>query len=103
MSHFCQQTVRHTFTALSLKNLSTVRLFQNIISNSQIIVIIFLGGTRTDLALASANSEFFCNHCTQRPSVPKVLLVLTDGKSSYSSTPAKDVAQPMKVYNVNNF
>jgi len=28
--------------------------------------------------------------------VPKVLLVLTDGKSSYSSTPAKDVAQPMK-------
>jgi len=54
------------------------------------------GGTRTDLALASANSEFFCNHCTQRPSVPKVLLVLTDGKSSYSSTPVKDVAQPMK-------
>jgi len=54
------------------------------------------GGTRTDLALSAAKDQFFCDHCGKRAGVPQVLLVLTDGKSSYNAQPVKDVAQPMK-------
>lgn len=55
------------------------------------------GGTRTDLALTSARNNFFCEkECGNRKGVPKVLLVLTDGKSSYNAQPVKEAAQPMK-------
>jgi len=55
------------------------------------------GGTRTDLALDTAYSEFFCKGCTERASkVPKVLLVLTDGKSSYNAKPVVTASEPIK-------
>jgi len=57
----------------------------------------FSGGTRTDLALKAAENEFFCSTCDARNNVPQVLLVLTDGKSSYNASPVKEASQQMKV------
>lgn len=57
----------------------------------------FKGGTRTDLAIEKAEQEFFCDHCGIRKNVPKILIVLTDGRSSFSSKPLKTVTQPLKV------
>lgn len=39
------------------------------------------GGTRTDRALALAESEFYCPKCDVREHAQKVLVVVTDGKS----------------------
>ncbi|XP_057306541.1 coadhesin-like [Hydractinia symbiolongicarpus] len=54
------------------------------------------GGTRTDKALLMAEKEFFCDTCGNRVGVPKVLIVITDGKSSSSSAPMTIATQGLK-------
>jgi len=55
------------------------------------------GGTRTDLALKMAEEELFCAECGIRgDGVPKVLIVITDGKSSIGSIPMTDATRQMK-------
>ena len=58
---------------------------------------VFKGGTRTDLALKMAEEEVFCNNCGIRFDVPKVLIVITDGKSSSNSLPMLQATQGLKV------
>ncbi|XP_066916536.1 coadhesin-like [Clytia hemisphaerica] len=55
------------------------------------------GGTRTDLALKMAEEKVFCDSCgTRGPNVPKVLIVITDGKSSYSSQTMTEASKGLK-------
>ncbi|XP_057306646.1 coadhesin-like [Hydractinia symbiolongicarpus] len=54
------------------------------------------GGTRTDRALQVAEEKFFCEACGLREGVPRVLLVLTDGKSSMNSRPMPDASRKLK-------
>ena len=61
------------------------------------MTFIFLGDTRTDLALKMAYQELFCNQCGNRANVTKILLVVTDGKSSSSSGNLRNAAQPLMV------
>ena len=60
----------------------------------------FSGGTRTDLALKMAEEKVFCDSCGVRPDVPKVLIVITDGKSSYTSTSMTQASKGLKVCRV---
>ena len=58
------------------------------------------GGTRTDLALKMAEEKVFCDSCGVRPEVPKVLIVITDGKSSYSSKSMTQASKGLKVWSL---
>ena len=60
------------------------------------------GGTRTDKALEKASKEMFNDAHGQRPNVPHVLLVITDGKTSSRSKPYPEVQKPLKV-NIRKF
>ena len=60
------------------------------------------GGTRTDRALEKAGKEMFNDAHGQRPNVPHVLLVITDGKTSSRSKPYPEVQKPLKV-NIRKF
>ena len=55
------------------------------------------GGTRTDKALDKSKSEMFKDAHGQRPGVPHVLFVITDGKTSSRSKPYQEVLKPFKV------
>lgn len=57
------------------------------------------GGTRTDLALYEADKAFFCSGCA-RKGIPKVLIVITDGKSSMESDSMTDATKSMKAKGV---
>lgn len=57
------------------------------------------GGTRTDLGMGLASNEMFKVAHGERPNVPHVLLVITDGKTSRRSKKYKDVLQPFMVIN----
>lgn len=56
------------------------------------------GGTRTDIAMDKSMEEMFKVDHGQRPDVPHVLFVLTDGKTSSRSKPYEKV---LKAYKVN--
>ena len=58
------------------------------------------GGTRTDIAMDKSMEEMFKVDHGQRPDVPHVLFVLTDGKTSSRSKPYKNV---LKAYKVNMY
>lgn len=58
------------------------------------------GGTRTDIAMDKSMEEMFKVDHGQRPDVPHVLFVLTDGKTSSRSKPYKKV---LKAYKVNMY
>ena len=60
------------------------------------------GGTRTDKALEKASKEMFNDAHGQRPNVPHVLVVITDGKTSSRSKPYPKVQKPLKV-NIRKF
>lgn len=53
------------------------------------------GGTRTDLALYMANEKLFCDGCV-RPGVSKVLIVITDGRSSAESDSMTEATLELK-------
>ena len=55
------------------------------------------GGTRTDKALEMAESKLFSCAGGERPNVPHVLIVITDGKTSRRSKKYEDVLRPFKV------
>ena len=55
------------------------------------------GGTRTDLAMDMAMSKLFTCNGGERPNVPHVVIVITDGKTSRRSKKYKDVLKPFKV------
>jgi len=55
------------------------------------------GGTRTDKALDKSKEEMFKDDHGQRPDVPHVLFVLTDGKTSSRSKSYQEVLKPFKV------
>ena len=55
------------------------------------------GGTRTDRALETANKDLFEQNHGERPDVPHILLVITDGKTSSRSKPYQEVLAPFKV------
>ena len=78
---------------LATKKLESLHLKLNYVANLN-----HLGGTRTDLALKMAEEELFCAECGIRgDGVPKVLIVITDGKSSIGSIPMTDATRQMKV------
>ena len=54
------------------------------------------GGTRTDRALRKASNQLF-NGRGVRAKAPRVLLVITDGKTNAGSEEYKVVLQPLKV------
>ena len=57
------------------------------------------GGTRTDRALELAGQDFFgWKETGDRPDVPNVLLVLTDGDTNEGSKPFPQVLPPLKVF-----
>ena len=57
------------------------------------------GGTRTDRALELAGQDFFgWMETGDRPDVPNVLLVLTDGDTNEGSKPFPQVLPPLKVF-----
>lgn len=58
------------------------------------------GGTRTDIAMDKSMEEMFKVDHGQRPDVPHVLFVLTDGKTSSRSKPYEKV---LKAYKVNMY
>ena len=55
------------------------------------------GGTRTDKALEMAWYEMFKPGKGERPDVPDVLLVFTDGRTNPGSKPYEDVLKPLVV------
>lgn len=57
------------------------------------------GGTRTDRALELAGQDFFgWMETGDRPDIPNVLLVLTDGDTNEGSKPFPQVLPPLKVF-----
>ena len=57
------------------------------------------GGTRTDRALELAGENFFgWQETGDRPDVPNVLLVLTDGDTNEGSKPFSQVLPPLEVF-----
>lgn len=57
------------------------------------------GGTRTDRALELAGQDFFgWTETGDRPDIPNVLLVLTDGDTNEGSKPFPKVLPPLKVF-----
>ena len=57
------------------------------------------GGTRTDRALELAAEDFFgWQETGDRPDVPNVLLVLTDGDTNKGSKPFSQVLPPLEVF-----
>lgn len=60
----------------------------------------YIGGyTRTDRALEMANNKFFTT-AAQRENIPKVCVVLTDGKTGPGSKPYASVLAPLKMSSV---
>jgi len=60
------------------------------------------GGTRTDRALELAAEDFFgWQETGDRPDIPNVLLVLTDGNTNEGSKPFSQVLPPLKVIPIN--
>ena len=59
------------------------------------------GGTRTDIAMDSAILYLFKAAHGQRPNVPLVLLVITDGRTSGRSKKYSIVLKPFKVMKLN--
>ena len=55
------------------------------------------GGTRTDRAMDFAEKALFNVAHGERPNVPGILLVLTDGKTSPGSKPYQYVVKPFEV------
>ena len=55
------------------------------------------GRTRTDKAIKMANERLFTEEGGAREGVPKLLIVLTDGKTSDDSAPYSTVLAPLKV------
>ena len=55
------------------------------------------GGTRTDKGIRKAEYEMFSRGGGERPDVPHILLVITDGKTSKRSEPYKSVLKSFKV------
>lgn len=55
------------------------------------------GRTRTDKAIKMANERLFTEEGGAREGVPKLLIVLTDGKTSDDSAPYTTVLAPLKV------
>ena len=59
-------------------------------------------GTRTDRALELAAEDFFgWQETGDRPDIPNVLLVLTDGNTNEGSKPLSQVLPPLKVIPIN--
>ncbi|KAJ7391354.1 hypothetical protein OS493_018397 [Desmophyllum pertusum] len=58
------------------------------------------GGTRTDKGMDLAWKDLFKSGNGERPNVPHVLLVLTDGKTSSRSKPYQEVLKPFRDENV---
>ena len=57
-----------------------------------------VGGTRTDRALKLAEDKLFCESCGVRgKDVPKVLIVITDGKKSIESIEMPEATKNLKV------
>ena len=57
------------------------------------------GGTRTDRALEQAAEDFFgWQETGDRPDVPNVLFVLTDGDTNKGSKPFSQVLPPLEVF-----
>ena len=59
------------------------------------------GGTRTDRGMELASKEMFQSKRGERPNVPHVLLVITDGKTSPRSKDYKYVVEPFQVIKFN--
>ena len=60
------------------------------------------GGTRTDRALELAAEDFFgWQETGDRPDIPNVSLVLTDGNTNEGSKPFSQVLPPLKVIPIN--
>ena len=55
------------------------------------------GGTRTDIAMDKAWSGIFKAGSGERPDVPHILLVITDGKTSKRSRKYEEVVKPFVV------
>ena len=55
------------------------------------------GLTRTDKAIKMANEKLFTDRGGARKNVPKLLVVVTDGKTSEGSAPYPSVLAPLKV------
>ena len=55
------------------------------------------GGTRTDIALEMGSNEMFKSGKGERPDVPHVMLVITDGKTSKRSKKYNTVLEPFVV------
>lgn len=55
------------------------------------------GNTRTDIAIELANSQLFSSVGGMRSYTPKVLIVMTDGKTNHGSKAYKIVLEPLKV------
>lgn len=57
------------------------------------------GGTRTDRALTLAGEDFFgWEETGDRPDIPNVLIVLTDGDTNEGSKPFPQVLPPLEVW-----
>ena len=62
------------------------------------------GGTRTDRALELAAEDFFgWQETGDRPDVPNVLLVLTDGNTNEGSKPFSQVLTPLEVFKISYY
>lgn len=58
------------------------------------------GGTRIDKALHAARTKFFCASCGIRKNVPKLVIIITDGRSADESENLKAVASKLKAEDV---
>ena len=97
------ETFQHLFLLYIISRFTDSQNINNLLQNIGNLPHI-QGGTRTDRALELAAEDFFgWQETGDRPDVPNVLLVLTDGNTNEGSKPFSQVLTPLEVFKISYY
>ena len=99
----CMETFQHLFLLFIIPRFTDTQNINNLLQKIGNLPHI-QGGTRTDRALELAAEDFFgWQETGDRPDVPNVLLVLTDGNTNEGSKPFSQVLTPLEVFKISYY
>ena len=99
----CMETFQHLFSRFIISRFTDTQNINNLLQKIGKLPHI-RGGTRTDRALELAAEDFFgWQETGDRPDVPNVLLVLTDGNTNEGSKPFSQVLTPLEVFKISYY
>ena len=97
------ETFQHLFLLFIISRFTDSQNINNLLQNIGNLPHI-QGGTRTDRALELAAEDFFgWQETGDRPDIPNVLLVLTDGNTNEGSKPFSQALTPLEVFKVSYY